>query len=82
VSLEDILFLTTQVAETSSLEEVLRDRRRLEEALKVTQAALNAIKVEVEAACPPADRAEARRIGMYFGQFLFLRLPSRGVGVP
>jgi hypothetical protein len=49
---------------------------------KDTQAALNAIEVEVEVAHLSADGAEARRVGMCFGRLLFLRLPSKGVGVP
>jgi hypothetical protein len=54
------------VAETGSrLEEALRDRRRLEQALKAARTALNAIDAEVEVAHLAADGAEDLRDGMY-----------------
>jgi hypothetical protein len=64
------------------MEVALHDRHRLEDALKATRAALNAIKVEVETTHLAADGAEARRIGMYLGRFMIPRLPSGGVGFP
>jgi hypothetical protein len=80
-SREDVLFLTTQVAETGShLKEALRNRRRLKEALKAARAELNAIEAEVEVARLAADAAEDHRVGICFGRFLFLWPPSAGGG--
>jgi hypothetical protein len=64
-SREEVLYLTTKVAETGShLEEALHDRCRLVNALDAARAALIAAEAEVEAARVAADGAEARCVGM------------------
>jgi hypothetical protein len=76
-SREEVLFLTTQVAETGSrLEEALRDRCRLVEALNAARAVLNTVEVEVEAARVDANWAEAHRLGMCLVTIFVLRLTS------
>jgi hypothetical protein len=76
-SREEVLYLTTQVAETGRrLEEALCDGRRLVEALNSARAAINAADAEVETAHVAADGAEACRVGMCLGMVFVLRLTS------
>jgi hypothetical protein len=55
----------------------LRDRRRLEEALKAARVALNAIEVKVVVAHVAADRVGSCRVGMCIGTIFVPWMTSR-----